>query len=33
VDEEHLNALAISREGRTLDEEEMRALLLAERPM
>jgi hypothetical protein len=33
VDEEHVNALAISREGRTLDEEEMRALLNAERPM
>lgn len=33
VDEEHINALAISREGRTLDEEEMRALLIAERPM
>lgn len=33
VDEEHVNALAISREGRTLDEEEVRALLIAERPM
>jgi hypothetical protein len=33
VDEEHINALAISREGRTLDEEEMHALLNAERPM
>ncbi len=33
VDEEDLNALAMSREGRTLDEEEIRALLIAERPM
>ncbi|WP_225413478.1 DUF2314 domain-containing protein [Stigmatella hybrida] len=33
VDAEQVNALAISREGRTLDEEEMRALLNAERPM
>jgi hypothetical protein len=33
VDEEHINALAISHEGRTLDEEEVRALLIAERPM
>jgi uncharacterized protein YegJ (DUF2314 family) len=33
VDERELNALAITREGRMLDEEEMRALLVAERPM
>lgn len=33
VDEEQINALAISREGRTLEEDEMRALLIAERPM
>ncbi|ADO71559.1 DUF2314 domain-containing protein [Stigmatella aurantiaca] len=33
VDGEQINALAISREGRTLDEDEMRALLNAERPM
>ncbi len=33
VDEEQINALAISREGRTLEEPEMRALLDAERPM
>jgi len=33
ADEEHINALAISHEGRTLDEDEMRALLIAERPM
>jgi hypothetical protein len=33
VNEENINALAISREGRTLDEQEIRALLIAERPM
>lgn len=33
VDEDQINALAISREGRTLEEDEMRALLIAERPM
>jgi hypothetical protein len=33
VEEEQINSLAIGREGRTLDEEEIRALLLAERPM
>jgi uncharacterized protein YegJ (DUF2314 family) len=33
VDVKEINALALSREGRMLDEEEMRALLVAERPM
>ncbi|WNG36360.1 DUF2314 domain-containing protein [Archangium minus] len=33
VPESDVNALALSREGRTLDEEEVRALLIAERPM
>ncbi|MCY1014300.1 DUF2314 domain-containing protein [Pyxidicoccus sp. MSG2] len=33
VDETQVNALAITREGRTLDEREIRALLNAERPM
>ena len=33
VPETDVNALALSREGRTLDEEEVRALLNAERPM
>ncbi|WP_257460198.1 DUF2314 domain-containing protein [Archangium lipolyticum] len=33
VPEAEINALALSREGRTLDEEEVRALLNAERPM
>lgn len=33
VDETQVNALAIAREGRTLDEKEIRALLNAERPM
>jgi hypothetical protein len=33
VDEREINALALSREGRMFDEEEMRALLVAERPM
>jgi hypothetical protein len=33
VPESELNALALSREGRTLEEEEVRALLNAERPM
>ncbi len=33
VDEREINALAITREGRMLDEDEMRALLVAERPM
>lgn len=33
VDARDLNALALTREGRMLDEEEMRALLVAERPM
>ncbi|XXF81577.1 DUF2314 domain-containing protein [Myxococcaceae bacterium GXIMD 01537] len=33
VDEREVNSLAITREGRILDEEEMRALLVAERPM
>ncbi len=33
VEESQLNAIALSREGRTLDEEEMRGILLAERPM
>ncbi|MFL5320001.1 MAG: DUF2314 domain-containing protein [Myxococcaceae bacterium] len=32
IDEEQVNAIAINREGRTLDEEEMGALLTAERP-
>jgi hypothetical protein len=30
--EDQVNALAVHREGRTLDEEEMQQLLLAERP-
>ncbi|HEY0095161.1 MAG TPA: DUF2314 domain-containing protein, partial [Archangium sp.] len=33
VAEADVNALALSREGRTLDEDEVRALLNAERPM
>jgi uncharacterized protein YegJ (DUF2314 family) len=33
VEEKQLNALAITREGRPLDEKEIRALLNAERPM
>jgi hypothetical protein len=33
VEEEQINSLAIGREGRTLDEEEIRLLLQAERPM
>jgi hypothetical protein len=33
VDEREINTLAITREGRMLDEDEMRALLVAERPM
>jgi hypothetical protein len=33
VPEADLNALALSREGRTLEEDEVRALLIAERPM
>jgi hypothetical protein len=33
VPETDVNALALSREGRTLDEDEVRALLIAERPM
>jgi uncharacterized protein YegJ (DUF2314 family) len=33
VPEADVNTLALSREGRTLDEEEVRALLNAERPM
>jgi hypothetical protein len=32
VPEADVNAMALSREGRTLDEEEVRALLNAERP-
>lgn len=32
IEEAQVNAIAINREGRTLDEEEMRALLTAERP-
>ena len=31
--EEQINAIALGREGRTLDEDEMRELLLAEKPM
>jgi hypothetical protein len=33
IEESQLNAIALSREGRTLDEEEMKSLLLAERPI
>ncbi len=33
VPESEVNALALSREGRPLDEDEVRALLIAERPM
>ena len=33
VPQTDVNALALSREGRTLEEEEVRALLNAERPM
>jgi hypothetical protein len=33
VEEDHLNALALGREGKTLEDEEMHRLLLAERPM
>ena len=33
IEESQINAIALSREGRTLDEDEMKSLLLAERPM
>ncbi len=33
IEETQINAIALSREGRTLDEDEMKSLLLAERPM
>jgi hypothetical protein len=33
IEDEHINALAISRDGQSLDEQDTRALLLSERPM
>jgi hypothetical protein len=33
LEEEQINAIALGREGRTLDEEDMRNILLAEKPM
>ncbi len=33
IEESQINAIALSREGRTLDDDEMKSLLLAERPM
>ena len=33
IEESQINAIALSREGRTLDDDEMKSLLVAERPM
>jgi hypothetical protein len=33
VEEGHINAVAVGRDGRALDDEEMQGFLLAERPM
>jgi hypothetical protein len=33
LEQEHVNAIALGRDGRTLEDEDMEQLLMAERPM